>query len=179
MRNVVIYMYVETTGLLKQLVEQQNALVKPLQIGINPSSPGVAIRLLLDNARLLGECDPRAILLLVLMVWHRRREREIRAGVERRIDVDEVYLAGEFGEQRWQDVFLVAPNEPVAPGVIVHRELKELVALLGRFVDGLDGLKRQGDAHRRDALALGVVLAVPDQLGAGGHFSRVWNEGSG
>src|SRR5439155_25624583 len=36
---------------------------------------------------------------------------------------------------------------------------------LGGLVDGLDGLEGQGDADGGDAAAVGVVLAVPDELG--------------
>jgi len=40
----------------------------------------------------------------------RRRERKIRARIKRRINVDQIHLAGELGQQRGQDVLLVAPD---------------------------------------------------------------------
>src|SRR5579884_4080796 len=40
-----------------------------------------------------------------------------------------------------------------------------------RFVDGLDGLEGEGDAHGGDAAAVLVVFAVPHELGHGGHGS--------
>jgi hypothetical protein len=39
--------------------------------------------------------------------------------------------------------------------------------LLRGLVHGLDGLKRQRHAQRRDALAVLVILAIPDEFGHG------------
>ncbi len=91
---------------------------------------------------------------------------KIRTGVEGWIDVDEIHFAGEFGEERGEDVFLVAPDEAVAPfGVAAAGEEFEIAAaVLGAFVDGFDGLKRQGDAHRALFLAV-FVFAIPDEFG--------------
>lgn len=93
-------------------------------------------------------------------------EREIVARGKGRVDVDEVDFAGEFGEQRGQDVFLVAPNEAVAPLAVaaMGEEVERELALAGGLVDRLHRLERQRHAHGRDALAIGGVLAVPHQL---------------
>ena len=44
-------------------------------------------------------------------------KRKIPARVERRIDVDQVDLALELRQERGQDVLLVPPDQPVAPGL--------------------------------------------------------------
>jgi len=109
------------------------------------------------------------------MVRHYRREREIRAGVEWRIDVDQVHLAREFGQEGRQDVFLVAPDQPIAPLLLAksRRELQAALAVLRRLVDRLDGLKRQRHAQGRHPPAGGVVLPVPNQFRARGSALRV------
>jgi len=58
-------------------------------------------------------------------------------------------------------------DEAVAPcGVAAGAEhVQHALALLGGFVDGLDGLERQRDAQRGDLLADLVELAVPDKFG--------------
>jgi len=88
-----------------------------------------------------------------------------------------VHLAGKFGQQRRQDIFLVAPDQPIAPGLVALQGGEEAAALAGAFVHGLDGLKRQrGPKYRRALGALGIqVLAVPDQFG----FRHGRNPGTG
>ena len=97
-------------------------------------------------------------------------EGEIGAGVEGRVDVDQVDRAGELGEEDGEDLLLVAPDQAVAPfGVAsLGEEVEHELAGAGGLVDRLDGLEGEGQAGGGDALAPGVVLAVPDQLGHGG-----------
>ena len=78
------------------------------------AAPNVTIRFVFDDTWLFGEREP-VVFRRLGMVGHRGRERKIRAGVERRVDVDQVHFAGEFRQQRRQHVFLVAPDQPVAP----------------------------------------------------------------
>src|SRR6266536_282763 len=100
------------------------------------------------------------------MIRQSGSERKIRARIKRRIDVDQVHLAGEVGQERGQDVLLVAPDEAVAPLRVVSRrgEFQRALALLHALVDGLDGLKGQLDANRSALVAVLVVLAVPDEF---------------
>src|SRR3989442_2809281 len=98
------------------------------------------------------------------MFRDRCTEREIRARIKRRINVDQIHLAGELGQKRGQDVLFVAPDEVVAPLRVMtgRRELQRALALLRALVDGLDGLKGQLDTNRRTLIAVHVVLAVPN-----------------
>jgi len=57
-------------------------------------------------------------------------------------------------------LFEVAPVG-VAPGA---EQVEHALALLGRFVHGLDGLKGQRHMHGGDAPAVLIVLAFPDQF---------------
>src|SRR5438067_683179 len=116
-------------------MQKRSRLVEPLQVTIEPMAPGVAVRFLLDDAGLFGE--------RCVGVGDARGEGEVRAGVEGRIDVDQVYLAGELGQKRWQHVLLVAPNEAVAPLAVAAtgEEVERELALLGGFVDRLDRLE--------------------------------------
>jgi hypothetical protein len=149
-------------------MQHYNGFVKPLQVRIHAPSPGVAVRLLLDNARFFGERDGVAVLFVHLR--HAGGKREIRPRVKRRVNVNQVDLPGELRQQRRQHVFLVAPHEPVPPRLFLVRQLEQVaLAVLRRFVDRLDSLKRQRHSERSDAVALGVVLAVPDQFGFRGH----------
>jgi hypothetical protein len=58
-------------------------------------APRVAISFLFDYTGFFHESD-RGTRVAVRIIRHRRREREICAGVEWGIDVDQVHLAGEF-----------------------------------------------------------------------------------
>ena len=101
--------------------------------------------------------------------------RPIGGRVEGRVDVDEVYLAGEFGEERREDVFLVAPDEAIAPLGIASggEEFEVAAAILGAVVDGFDGLKGERDTQRSLLLAVRVALAVPNEFGhVGGMLPR-------
>src|SRR5271157_6319064 len=83
-----------------------------------------------------------------------------------------------------RNVFLVAPDQPVAPFLLAKaRREQAALAVLRRLVDRLDGLKRERDAQRRNAPAGGVILPFPNQFRArratehrlrspagGGHF---------
>ncbi len=166
--NVPIHVNINAPGIAQQFTEQDGGFVKPLEVGVESASPSVAIRLLLDDARLLGEGE-RVVFGRVRVIRHGGGEGEIRAGVERRVDVNQVHLAGELRQERGQHVFLVAPDEPVAPRRLFRdasREQRQRLAIRRALVHRLDGLERQCDAHRRDALAGGIVFAFPDQLGA-------------
>ena len=161
-------MHINAPILRQQVMQDGYGLIKPLQIRIQPASPGVAVGFLLDDAGFLGEGE-RAGVLIVGGVGDGGGEGEVGAGVERRVDVDEVPLAGELVEQGRQDVLLVASDEAVAPGVIVGPRTEQRLAVARRFVDGFDALERQLHAQRQHALAVGVVLAVPTKLRGDGH----------
>ena len=76
-------------------------------------------------------------------------EGKIRAGVERRINVNQVYLASELLEQRGQDIFFVAPNKPVTPLRLAAsgKEFQVSLPVLCAFVDRFDGLKGQSNPN--------------------------------
>ena len=94
------------------------------------ASPRISISLVLDDARLFCERE-RIVAFGIRIVRDGRREREIRAGVEWRVDVDQVHFAREFGKQRRQHVFLVAPDQPVAPFFLAKaRREQALLAVL-------------------------------------------------
>src|SRR5438270_13367010 len=98
------------------------------------------------------------------MSLDRGSEREIRARIKRRINVDQINLAGELGQERGQDVLLVAPDEAVAPLRVVagRRKLQRALAFLRALVDGLDGLKGQLNTNWRTLVAVRVVLTIPN-----------------
>jgi len=99
------------------------------------------------------------------MLGNRSGEGEIGAGIKRRVDVNQVELAGEFGQQRWQDVFLIALDEPVAPFRFapLRKHFEHPLQLLHALVHRLDGLKRQGNPYRTLLLAMSI-LTVPDEF---------------
>ena len=100
------------------------------------------------------------------MHWDGGRKREIRARIKWWVNVDQIYLAGELGKERGQDVLLVAPDEAVAPLRIMagRRQFQRALALLHALVDGFDGLKGQLNTNRRTLVAVRVVLAVPNEF---------------
>jgi hypothetical protein len=63
----------------------------------------------------------------------------------------------------------VSRSEAVAPGGVAAggAEVEGALALLGELARGLDGLAEEGAAEGGDALAVGVVFAVPEELGHG------------
>jgi len=87
-----------------------------------------------------------------------------------RINVDQIRLAGELGQERGQNVLLVTPDEAVAPLRIIagRRQFEGALALLGALVHGLNGLKWQLDSNWRTLVAMLVVLTIPDKFGHGG-----------
>ncbi len=153
------------------LVVERVALVVPVH------GPVVdPLRPVLDGgADLLGHIVRRDDeFVLVVVIGDGGGEGEVSASVEGRVDVNEVDLAGELGQQAGQDVFLVAPDEAVASGLLLLQRLEQaLLAILGRLVDGLDGLEGEGHPQRRDALVVGIVFAVPNHLRSHGHGWRL------
>jgi hypothetical protein len=77
-------------------MEDDRRLVEPLQIRVEPAAPGVAVGLLLQDARLLLEADPGVVVLVFRGAGDGRREREVGPGVEGRVDVDQIHLPGEL-----------------------------------------------------------------------------------
>jgi hypothetical protein len=144
-------------------VEQGCSFVKPLQIGFETTSPCVAICLVLNDAGFFCKRE-RFIAGRAGVIRHRRGEREIRAGVEGWIDVDKVHLARELRKQRGKHVFLVAPDQPVAPFLLAEPRpiLQTELTVLRRLVDGLDRLKGQRHAQGRDPPSGGIVLPFPN-----------------
>jgi hypothetical protein len=104
-------------------MQHYRRLVEPLQVRVDAAAPGVAVGFLLDEAGLLGEGE--SVVLLVFGAGYGGVEGEVGASVKGRVDVDQVDLAGELGQQRGQDILLVAPDEAVAPGLLLGRELEQ------------------------------------------------------
>jgi len=109
------------------------------------------------------------------MGGHSRRERKIGARIEWRIDVDQVHLAGEFRQEGRQDVFLVTPDQQVAP--LLFSESRAIpqttLTVLCRLIHRLNRLKRERYPQGRHAPTGGVVFPIPDQFRAGGSALRV------
>ena len=108
--------------------------------------------------------------MLVIGVWmvgDRRCVRKICPCVKWRINVDEIYLAGILRHEGGEDVFVVAPDEAVAPFGLAAggEEFEVAAAVLRGLVDGFDGLKGEGNANGALLFAVGVVFAVPDEFG--------------
>src|ERR1700677_4055533 len=120
---------------------------------------------MLDNAWLFREGEG-VLVRRIRMMWHCRGEGEIRARIKRGVDIDQVDFAGELGQERGQDVLLVAPDEAIAPLRIMTRgrQLQRALPLLHALIDGLDGLKRQLYTNGRALVAMLVVFAVPDEF---------------
>ena len=93
-------------------------------------------------------------------------EQEIRTRIERWINVNQTYLARELGKKRRENIFLVAPDEAVAPFRIssARKKLKVAPSVLRTLVDRLNRLERQRDPHRSLLLSV-FVFPVPDQFG--------------
>ena len=97
----------------------------------------------------------RVVFVVVRIVRHSGGEREVGAGVERRVDVDQVHLAGELRRAATAGRTSCRPRSAgCARAPRLRRELEQaLLAVLRRLVDRLDGLERQRHPQRRDALA--------------------------
>ena len=63
MGHMPVQVDVDAAVLCKQFVQQDSGLVEPLQVRIEAASPGISVRLLLDDARLF---DERAIIVLLV-----------------------------------------------------------------------------------------------------------------
>jgi len=70
-------------------------------------TPSISVGFLLDDAWLFYKLS-RFVFFCLRIVCDLCREGKIRADIKRRIDVDEIYLSGEFGQEAGQDVFFVA-----------------------------------------------------------------------
>src|SRR6266511_3434 len=146
--DVPIQVYIKSAILRQQVAQKEYSLIEPLEVGGHSPPPRVAVGFLLDDGRLF---DKRGALVSfgIWIVRNSGGEREVGTGVEGRVDVDEVHLAGELGEEGGEDELLVAPDEAVAPFGLAAgaEEVEGALALLGGLVDGLDRLERQGDAQ--------------------------------
>jgi len=77
-------------------------------------------------------------------------EGEVGADVEGRVDVNQIHFASEFGQERGEHVFFIAPDEAVIPSGIVFllKEAIEPFLSVGcALVKGFNGLKRECDAN--------------------------------
>lgn len=81
------------------------------------------------------------------------------------VNVDQVDFAGQFGHQAGQDVFFVAPDEPVPPFSLGFRGREQTLAGFNGFVDGFDSLKRQGEPDGGGFAAIGRVFTLPVKFG--------------
>src|SRR5713226_3976208 len=106
------------------------------------------------------------------MVGNCSGERKICAGIEGWVYVDQVHFPREVRQERWQDIFLISPDEPVAPFRVTaaSKKLEIAPAILRALVDRLDGLKRQRNSHR-PLLLISFVLPIPNQFG---HPYSLW-----
>src|SRR5262249_49064147 len=64
-----------------------------------------------------------------LLFWHRCRKRKVFGGVKRWIDVNEIDLGRELRQERRQHVFLLAPDQPIAPLLLAKSGPKLQTAL--------------------------------------------------
>src|SRR5579883_38147 len=147
--------------LCQQFPQEHGSLGEPLKIGIRATAPGVSICLLLYDGGLFAE--------IFVGSRQRRLERKILPRIKGWVYINEIYFACELRQEGRQDIFLVAPDEPVAPlGVAPAGEKFEVApAVLSAFVDCFDCLKRERDPHRPLLLAVSVVFSFPNEFG---HF---------
>ena len=153
---------------MQQFMQKHSGFVETMwRYESQSAAPSIAICFIFNDACLFSERE-RVRIPFFRIFWYSRRKRKVRSGVERRIDVDEIDLARELRQERWQHVFLIAPNQPIAPLLLAKSwtKRKGALSILCQFIDGLDGLKRQCHPQRRHAPAIGVVFAFPCQLRA-------------
>jgi hypothetical protein len=158
-------MYVDAAVVGEQIAHQHQPLVDHRDEGIGTLAPGIAVGNLFKDVRPLGEG----------VVADLDIHREIRADIERRIDIDQFEAALLFDLlaqgavlERRQDELVVAPDELVGPALelaaarVGGEEVRLQGSLFGlfgaRLVHLLDDLKGQ------DEIADLVALAVPDQF---------------
>lgn len=60
-------------------------------------------------------CKGDLFRLVIAEIRNYRRKREIRARIKRWINVNQIHFAGELGQERGQDIFLVTSDEAIAP----------------------------------------------------------------
>jgi hypothetical protein len=82
------------------------------------------------------------------------------------VDIDQVHLPSKLGQQRWEHIFLVTPNQPIPPRRFstCRKQFETALSVGCTLVHGLDSLKWQRDSHWALSLALNV-LAFPDKFG--------------
>src|SRR5207253_1463971 len=100
------------------------------------------------------------------------RQGEVLPRRKRRIDVDEIDVADELLEEPREDVLLVAPDQAVAPVLLLAtaEKIKRALSLLSGLVDRLDRLKRQRAAQWRDPPPLSSYLPC--------RSARAWTRGA-
>ena len=138
---------------VQQVLEEHQPVIEELKV--SRCRPDIAKRDLFHDARSL----------LDIRLPYLPAKGEVCSCAERRVNVDQIHLAGELVEQAAEDVLVVAPDQLVAPafGPPVGQFAAVAQARLaaggaGDLVDPLDRLEGQ-----RDALNLGR-LARPNQL---------------
>ena len=131
-------MHIDASPLAQQIPHQRQPLEHHMQIGIRAFSPGIPVGdgfedglLLLESVALFAELD---------------LHREVRADVERRVDVNQIDLSAKLLEERSHDEFVIAPDEHIAKIVLMRfiRIVKKLLGIASIFglVDRLDSLER-------------------------------------
>jgi len=161
-------MHIDAPLLTKQLAHQRQALVHHVQVGIGPPAPGVAV----------GYCFEDGLFLLqrLPLVADLHVHGEVSPDIERRVNVDQVNLAAELLQQGRHHQLVIAPDQHVAPvvavgalaeGVFVEQAGLARFFAVARLVNRLDALERQRGLGQVDgpAVAVFVILALPDQLG--------------
>src|SRR5260370_27954730 len=78
--DVPVEMDVDTCVLGEEISEDKGCLVEPLEVRIEAPAPCISVGFLLDDGGFLHECRTA--------LWYLCRERKVRAGIERRIDID-------------------------------------------------------------------------------------------
>jgi hypothetical protein len=99
----------------QQLVDQDEALVHHRQVGLAPSTPRVAVGMLLEHGReLVDRCitDPDPM-------------GEVGTRVERRIDIDELDLAGVLRQKAAHHELVVAPDQLITGSRGVRRSAEQ------------------------------------------------------
>jgi hypothetical protein len=116
-------------------------LVEHVQVRLDPTAPGVAVGLLLDDRGELCQLLVGA----VFPVAYADADLVVLPGVERRVDVDEVYLTGQLVRERGEHLEVVAPDQLVPPATVigVGAAVEQRASICTRRVDRLNYLDRQ------------------------------------
>ena len=100
MADVPIQMDINAAGWGEQIIQNDDCFVEPFEIGVEMgfgAAPDVAVGFEFEQRRLFGEALA-ALFRGVGIVGNGRRKREVGAGIEGRIDINQVHFRAEFGQ---------------------------------------------------------------------------------